>query len=483
MIIDRYVIQNREELMLQNIMHEMLGDPNPYNKERYWKLIDNWKAYFANEYGLRKGDLVGIGLIKNNVNTTAILFALAELGCQVMACSLAWNRDAVIDYPGTVCKPALGLWDSIAVRMLENVQQDYFEDHVQCEMLQVDAVDIENYNERMEYQPPEVMPDDPFWITHADGQHEDGIEFQYYTHRECWRLAHREFKIHRYHGSLGLLTFNAVHNMSFIFSVIPTLMGCKETFFVNWWDRLIMWKPQMVAALQRIYQRPERKVVWVKNEETLAASLEGLDKENFDGSKVQFIMPFGSATPELHDLVNRTGIKLVLYYGETRSKSLTLFMKPIIGEYVKDSIGVIVDNYYECVYSAQRQTMFIRGYEDGVLYPLSFKLKKLENGEYAYAGSMHVHPFQKRVEEFLGHDDFFLLRKYGRSYLVVFEEPTEEQHKLLNTLGLTDIVVTDRMAFCLENSRYRDWFALKGALEYGYDEFDEGRVRYYNGEG
>ncbi len=58
MIIDRYVIQNRDDLYLQNIMHEMLGDPEPYNKQRYWKLIDNWKAYLTNEYGLRKGDVV-----------------------------------------------------------------------------------------------------------------------------------------------------------------------------------------------------------------------------------------------------------------------------------------------------------------------------------------------------------------------------------------------------------------------------------------
>ena len=483
MIIDRYVIQKRDELFLQNVMHEMLGDPEPYNKERYWKLIDNWKAYFANEYGLRKGDLVGIGLVKNNVNTTALLFALAELGCQVMACTLAWNRECEIDYPGTVCKPALGLWDSIAVRMLDEVQLDYFEDHVQCEMLQVDAVDIENYNEPMEYEPPDILPDDPFWITHADGEIEDNIEFQYYTHKECWSLAHRQFKMFNYYDSLALHTFNAVHCMSFVNAVIPAMMGCKEHYFVNWWDRLLMWKPQMVDALRRLYSRPEHKVVWAKNYETLAASLEGLDKENFDGSTCHFVMPFTTPTPELHDLVERTGIKCSLFYGETRSKSLTLFVKPIREDYVDGSIGFVLDNYYECVYSAQKHTMFVRGHEDDVFYPLSFKVEKQPNGEYIHMGSAHVHPFQKRVEEFLGHNDFFLLRKYGKSYLVVFEEPTPEQHDLLDTLGLTDTVVTDRMAFCLESFRYRDWFAFKNALDYGYDNFDEQRVRYYDGEG
>ena len=162
MIIDRYVIQNRDDLHLQNIMHEMLGDPEPYNKQRYWKLIDNWKAYLTNEYGLRKGDVVGIGLVKNNVQTTALLFALAELGIQVFASSLSWNRDAKIDYPATTIKAEVGLWDSVAVRMLESLQRDYYDDHLPYEMIQVDSVDIENYNEPMEIEEPEVFPDDPF---------------------------------------------------------------------------------------------------------------------------------------------------------------------------------------------------------------------------------------------------------------------------------------------------------------------------------
>ena len=81
MIIDRYIIQKRDELFLQNVMHEMLGDPEPYNKQRYWKLIDNWKAYFTNEYGLRKGDVVGLGLVKNNVNATAASLCTGRTRC------------------------------------------------------------------------------------------------------------------------------------------------------------------------------------------------------------------------------------------------------------------------------------------------------------------------------------------------------------------------------------------------------------------
>ena len=128
------------------------------------------------------------------------------------------------------------------------------------EMIQVDSVDIENYNEPMEIEEPEVFPDDPFWITHADGEHEDGLEFQYYTHKECWSLAHRQFKMFNYYGGLGIRTFNSVRCMSFVNAVIPAFMGCKEHYFVNWWDRLNMWKPQMVQALQKLFKRPEKKV-------------------------------------------------------------------------------------------------------------------------------------------------------------------------------------------------------------------------------
>ena len=482
MIIDRYVIQNRDELHLQNIMHEMLGDPEPYNKQRYWKLIDNWKAYFTNEYGLRKGDVVGLGLVKNNVNASAAIFALAELGAQVFVSGIAWHKDAKIDYPSTVMKAEFGMWDSVTVRMLDSVPRDYFEDNLPYEMIQLDSVDIENYNEPMEIEQPEVFPDDPFWITNADGEHEDGIEFQYYTHKECWSLAHRQFKMFNYHGSLGVQTFNAVHCMSFINSVIPAMMGCKEIYFVNWWDRLNMWKPQMVKALQQLYKRPEKKVIWFKNEETLERSLNGLEKGDFDGQSCHFVCPFSTPTPFLHELVEEKGIKCSLFYGETRSKSLTLFVKPIQGDYIEGSVGFILDNYYECVYSPQKLQMFVRGHEDTAFYPLSFRVQKMSNGEYMHMGSVVINPYHERVEHILGHHDFFLLRKYGRNYLCLFEEPEPKVMKLLDNLGLTQIEVIDRMAFCLENYRYRDWFALKNAFEYGFESFEEGRVRYYDGK-
>lgn len=482
MIIDRYVIQKRDELFLQNVMHEMLGDPEPYGKQRYWKLIDNWKAYLTNEYGLRKGDVVGIGLVKNNVQTTALLFALAELGAQVFASSLSWNRDAKIDYPATTIKAEFGLWDSVAVRMLDSVQRDYYDDNLPYEMIQVDSVDIENYTEPMEIEQPEVFPDDPFWITHADGEHEDGLEFQYYTHKECWSLAHRQFKMFNYYDGLGIHTFNSVHCMSFINAVLPAMMGCKEHYFVNWWDRLNMWKPQMVHALQKLFKRPEKKVIWFKNEETLERSLNGLQKEDFDGSTCHFVCPFSTPTPFLHELVKEKGIKCSLFYGETRSKSLTLFVKPIREEYVEGSVGFILDNYYECVYSPQKLQMFVRGHEDTAFYPLSFRVQKMSNGEYVYMGSVAINPYHERVEHILGHHDFFLLRKYGKNYLCLFEEPEPKVMALLENLGLTQIEIIDRMAYCLENSRYRDWFALKNAFEYGYESFEEGRVRYYDGK-
>lgn len=483
MIIDRYVIQRRDELHLQNIMHEMLGDPSPYNKERFWLNIDKWKAYLTNEYGLRKGDVVGLGLVKNNVKTTALLFALAELGAQVFVSTLAWNRDAKIDYPSTVMKADFGLWDSVAVRMLDSIQRDYYEDNLPYEMIQVDSVDIENYDEPMEIESPEVFPDDPFWITHSDGKHEDGIQFQYYTHKECWGLAHRQFKLFGHNDSISVHTFNSVHCMSFILYSVAALMGSKEHYFINWWDRLDQWKPGMVKALQELYKRPEKKVVWFKNKETLEVSLNGINRDNFDGSSCTFICPYGTYEEHLHTIVEERGVNIYMLYGESRSKSLPLFVKPVRESYIENSVGFIIDNYYECVYSDQKNVMFVRPYHQDVFYPLSFKVKKLENGEYINLGDVEKNPYQERVEAILDHDDFFLLRKLGRNYLAVFEEPTPDQYKLLNTLGLTDIQVIDRMSMCLENTRYRDWFALKSQFEYGYESFEEGRVRYYNGEG
>ena len=126
MIIDRYLIQKREDLFLQNVMHEMLGDTEPYDKDRFWGLIDKWKAYFTNELGLRKGDVVGLGLIKNNVNASAAIFALAECGAQVFTSGLCWNKNCPVDYPASVLNASFGLWDSVSVRMTDSVQRDYW---------------------------------------------------------------------------------------------------------------------------------------------------------------------------------------------------------------------------------------------------------------------------------------------------------------------------------------------------------------------
>lgn len=489
MIIDRYVIQKRDDpdFMLRNYMHEMFGDTKPYDKKRFWTLIDNWKAYLTNEWGARKGHVMSVALVKNNVNSSAFMFAVAELGLQVCPSSLYWNPDCDVEYPTTALinasqssTPLWGAWDSVSERLLDASQRDYVEEHLPAEMLNIDTVDIENYNEPPEIEYPDILPDDPYYITYSDGEHEDRIEFQYYTHKECWQLAHRQFKMFDMYDSLAIHTFNTVHCMSFVLYSVAAFMGAKEHYYVNWWDRLSMWRKGQVNILHTLYQRPEKKVVWFKNEETLERSLEGY--VNPDKGYTHFVAPFGVYTEKLHQLAKDHNVKISVHHGETRSKALTLFTKPVREDYVENSLGFIMDNFYEAVYSPQRKTMFVRAHDSDRYYPLSFKVDKKENGEYLYAGPVETNPYQKRVETILGHSEFFLLRKLGQNYLGLFEDATEDQMKLLNTLGLTEIQVIDKMSFLLENSRYRDWFMLKNQFEYGFEEYEEGRVRYYYGE-
>lgn len=483
MIIDRYMIQNREDLFLKNLMNPMFGDPKPHNKQDFWKLIDHWKAYLANEYGLRKGQVVGWGVAKNNVNCHAIMFAIAELGAQIFPAHLAWHPEAKTDTVSTTLRPEFGFWDNVTLNMLEGAQGKFYGKYLDYEMINIDEVDIVNYNEEMDYMPPDVFPEDPFFITYSDGLCEDGFEFQYYTHQEAWGLAHRHYKLFNMKDTIGVHTFNFMHCMSFITYSLAAYMGCKEHYVLNWWDRVDQWKPAMLKMLQEVYNRPERKVIFFKNEETLRHSLSVIDDTGKETTR--FICPYGESTQSLHDICHDFNIRATVLYGETRAKALTLFVKPINPDslFIEDSIGFVPDNYYECVYSPQKGVMFVRGYHDSVYRSFSFSVEKMETGEYIHKGLVEKHPHQKRVEEILGHSDFFLLRKYGESYLAVYEEPKPEQYELLDILGLTHIAVIDRMAYCLENKRYRDWFALKNQFWYGFDSYEEGRVRYYNGEG
>ena len=479
MIIDRYIIQDREQLQLRNVMNQMLGDPTPYDKERFWNVIDKWKAYLSNEYGLRKGQLVGLGVSKNNVKTTALVMACAELGAQVFSANLAWNPKAKVPMVATDLPASFGFWDSLTLKMLNGVQEEYYEDTVEVEMINLDTVDIENYNEPIEFDHPDVLPDDPLWVTYSDGQFEDGFEYQYYTHKECWGLAHRHYKLFNMKDTIGVHSFNVLHGMSFITYTCASFMGSAEHYFVNWWDRVEMWQlGGLGKALKNVFEMDDRKVIFFKNVETLEVCTRDITPEQAE--RIQFVSPMGVITPELHDLCDERQLRCVIMYGETRSKCMTLFVKPIKGSYVENSVGFIADNYYEVVHSPQKNVCFVRSHNDTKYYPLSFKLEKLDNAEYVFKGFVEVHPFQERVERILGHDNFWLLRKNALNYLAVFEEPSAHQMKMLDTLGLTDIGVSDKMAFCLENNRYRDWHALKNQFEYGFDEYEVNRVRYLN---
>lgn len=483
MIIDRYMIKHREGLNLQNLMNPMFGDPQPFDKQKFWRLIDRWKAYLVNEYGLRKGQVVGWGCAKNSVETHAIMFAIAELGAQVFPAHLAWHPDAETDTISTVINPEFGFWDNVTLNMLGGVQDSFYGKYLEFEMINIDQVDINNYDEPMDYQVPDILPDDPFYITYSDGRCEDGYELQYYTHREAWGLAHRQFKLLNMNNSVGVHTFNLLHCMSFVTYTLAAYMGCQQHFVLNWWDRIDQWKPPMLKMLERVYDTGGHKVIFFKNEETLRLTMPYLKDEC--KADIDFVLPMGEPTESLQELVDEFGIRTFVFYGENKVKAPLLFIKPVLpNRGHTGGIGFLADNYYECVFTKQKGVMFVRGHHDTGYRQLSKTLdKNEETGEYAITGDVDVHPYQKRVEEMLGHDDFFLLRKLGRNYLAVFEEPSAKEYALLDTLGLTHIAVIDRMAYCLENKRYREWFALKNQFWYGFDSYEEGRVRYYNGEG
>ena len=99
--------------------------------------------------------------------------ACAELGAQVFSANLAWNPKAKVPMVATDLPASFGFWDSLTLKMLDGVQEEYYEDTVEVEMINLDTVDIENYNEPIEFDHPDVLPDDPLLVTYSDGQFED----------------------------------------------------------------------------------------------------------------------------------------------------------------------------------------------------------------------------------------------------------------------------------------------------------------------
>ena len=474
----------RDQFTIRNVQR---GDRSEFDRDRFIELIDKWKNYFHNHVGVSKGDIAAIGVVNNGVATHAIVFALAELGIQIVVAHLHFHKDIDTDSVIPLIKPDLCIQDNMSRDMCDGINQDAFIREVEsygntCPIINIDEINIDDY-EMGELPKDFAGPNDPLYISYDNGLEDDTFRFQYYTHKEVASYAARNGSVFNLKESLAVHTFNLIHADSLMTYMIPAYLYSTEHVVLNFWDRVSTWNTIFTNFVVGIMNQPFEKKVMIKNEETLENLVVRMSKEG--RKSTFFIYPYGEYTETLHGIVQKYDIRVAVLTGEARARCFTLFTKVIDKNTVfeKGNVGLVLDTFYTTLYNAKEKVVLVRARTGREYIQLSHYYTKNDNGEYIQGERVNKSVHSNKVSEILGHNNFDILTKYGRHYLVVYEDFSDKEYDKLSDLNqFNDIVHQSRKAFCLENSRCRYWFTLKSQLEYGFDDYEIERLRYQNEE-
>jgi len=477
-MINRNII--RDQFVIRNIQR---GDRSDYDRERFCELIDKWKSYVHNEMGIVKGNIACLGLMNCGVKTHALVFALAELGIQIVPAVLSFNKDIITDSPITVLKPEAGFWDNIAIKMCDGIAKEVVPKEFELVgntgvLVNVDDVDLDSY-EMKDFPKEFAGPNDPLYITWDDGLEDDMFKLNYYTHKDVAAYSARNGSIFNLKDTLAVHTFNLSHSESLMTYMIPAYLYCVDHVTINFWDRLAMWNPALTTLMCNLVNTPKEKKIMIKNEETLENLVVRMTKE---GKKSTFfIYPYGEFTENLLRIVRKYNIRVCILTGEQRAKCFTLFTKVIDKDTVfeEGNVGVVLDKFFNLVYNSKEKVVLVRSNVGREYVQLSNFYTKKDNGEYIKGERIFKSVYSIKVKEILGHDNFDILSKYGRHYLVVYEDFDDKEFQQLEDMNyFKDIVQQSKKAYCIENGRCRYWFNLKNQLEYGFDNYETERLRY-----
>jgi len=470
----------REQLLVRNVHR---GRASEHNKEEFVELIDKWKCYLHNEVGIQKGDICAIGCVTNKTNFHAFVFALAELGVVMFPGHLPWNRDILVDGAIPLLKPELLVIDEEASRMCEGIIPDYLVHEMEsygntgC-LINIDDVDLDSYEGG---EVPGILsgPHDLLYISYDDGLEDDSFNFRYYTHKEVAALSARNGAIFNLKDTRAIHTFNFIHAESFMTYFLPAYIYCTEHLLMNFWDRLSMWNPVFTNFVVSVMEEEGKKQVMIKNEETLENMVARMSKKS--RRDVTFIYPYGEFTENLHRIIKKWDLRVAILSGEKRAQAFNLFCKVVDKKtpFEEGNVGKPLDNFYNILYNEREKVALVRAKPCREFVQLSHFYDKNEAGEYIRLHRVFKNPYSRPVKEILGHENFDILSKYGRNYLVVYEDFTAEENEKLSDLRyFKDIVHQSREAFCLDNLRCRYWHNLKSQLEYGFDDYETDRLRY-----
>lgn len=457
------MILNREILRPNFICRTNQFDHVPdMNRREFCERIDKWKSFLVNEGRLRKGDLVLNSFIFGDTDHYALFFACAELGIQTWCGNYPYNNplldcttlakvkfDAI--FTNIMAKTFYGnseIFDFTEKMMERNRGKIFFQEEI----------DIANYDKECLYS-PFVHLDDILHVTHTSGYSGDDYKFSYLTHRQAMGLGYRNADALGIRDTLALHTNNIHHARALTTYFLPAIMTCDEHLFYNLPNNTDYWPEDMVKCLEKDLAREERKVV-------LAQSDLVLDKlQDFTCSNTKFLLHRGKQ--------KLRNVPVTTIFGETDGPH-ALFIN-----------GRLVDDYYK-VQIMDDGTTLVKSRDCKSWHMLDEKFEE-HDGEYRIIGRRSEHSDTEYLRDILGHDDFEIVTKYGRKYLIILDDNWGTRYGIddlpdgVFDFDFTSIHTINPNAYTSDETR--QWWALKEHLyRSGFDNksfemFEESRIK------
>ena len=320
------------------INDEINFDTNKSKAELVYE-IRQWKMLLKENYNVRKGETVAIGILDvNHLHLTSII-ACAELGLKIF----------LIDAPATeesLPYTKIALHGPVDYLIHDNFKGDNLYGGLHGKMIReyskelIDARELKlKVPKGMDYI-NQVSEDDIFLISSTSGSTKPSRKIEF-THKEIYAIAKRNIDIFKLKPDTKILHSKNMHHVSaMLCTLLPSLMIVKKHRSFT----LAEFTEGQGANLHLV----DFNHVMIPNEKMLDWFVEFFDKNGGLEKGTVLVMCGFTMTKKHVDMCKRYNIEFISHYGSVDT-AIPLLVNYIDGnsECTPDSLGVAPDDFYE----------------------------------------------------------------------------------------------------------------------------------------
>ena len=330
--------ENKNKIISRHIINDAINFDNNKSKAELVYEIRQWKMLLKENYNVRKGETVAIGILDvNHLHLTSII-ACAELGLKIFLIdapateeSLPYTKLALhgpVDY---LIHDAFN-YDDLYGGLHGKMIREYSKDLIDARELKLKVPTGMDYIN-------EVLADDVLLISSTSGSTKPSRKVEF-THQEVYAIAQRNIDVFRLKPETKILHSKNMHHISaMLCTLLPALMVVKKhrSFTLAEFTK---WQSQGLHMINFNH-------VMIPNEKMLDWFIEYFDK-NGGLQKGTILVMCGFAMTQKHiDLCKQYEIEFISHYGSVDT-AIPLLVNYITGdsEYIPDSLGVAPDDFY-----------------------------------------------------------------------------------------------------------------------------------------